>query len=481
MTQSVVAPSTYAQALQALWKQSWPLLLAQGFNIASNMLFGHLFSRAKGEYSRAAYGPSMAFYSLLSILNFTAMPLNIFIMDAVRRSQHQEVGVLFRSAILMSTILAALLSVPFSFVGNAFDAIGNPIGVGAAVNDFFRGIVYTAGLPPILAQNVLRRLLIGLKKPKVSMAMTLVYAVLSAVTAVLASHYDSTPYGFGLASSAAAWLTVLAMAIYLACQKADFLSYELFSCRAHPSQKSCLQIAKKGLYISAIPTVECILFAVFSGLIGREGKTALEAFSAANQYARAIILGAFTSIAAPLGTLMTSHKKAGPSPLKHCYHAGIILGAALALPVLLGALSIPQYLIEPFAGKPAHPQIFNQLLLVMAIGGLIDGALRIPSSGAIRPFNRDARSLVINVSGFSIGFGLILLSHFTGLGPIAMTAALYIGVAIAAVLQSRDVYQAIAATGEEARPLLPTTALTGLGGSDLAEAALEGKHTCQIV
>ncbi len=407
--------------------------------------------------------------SLLSILNFAAMPLNIFIANARTAQQDEKVGCHFRSALLMSVLFAMAFSPFFAFSGTIYDAMGNDAGVGKAINDYCHGIIWTAGLVPMFTQSVLRRLFVGLQKTRVSLGMTVTYALLSIGLSFLASIYDPSPRGFGFASSVSAWLTCLAMFVYLALNKADFGSYQLFAKNVGPNS-DCCHILKKGFLMAASPLIECLLFIIFSGLMGRESKVALEAFSVANQYARIVILGSFAAVASPLGTLMTRYKAASVLVLKNIYHAGLSLSVSLGLFVLIAALiatlSQSRYMIQPFVETTEEAkketEFFNHLLLVIGVGGVLDGGVRIPSAGAIRPFNLDSRSFMINAFGLGFGFGLALLSHFLGLGPVVMTISLYVGIALAGGLQARDVYTAISKTLEqEQQPLIPSTTFLG--------------------
>ncbi|MCX7123340.1 MAG: hypothetical protein NTV32_06730, partial [Gammaproteobacteria bacterium] len=283
-------------------------------------------------------------------------------------------------------------------------------------------------------------------------------ALLSSVTAFIAFKYKPTPAGFGYANSASYWLSLCSILGYLALRD-DFSSYALFQKKGMLEWRHALPHLKKGAYMMASPTLECLLFAIFSGLIGREGQSAAEAFSVANQYARIVILTSFSAVAGPLGTLMMRYSDSNYSKLTACFHAGLTLGICIATPVLILAFAIPFSLIRPFNAHPKNHSLFNQALMVIGAGGVMDGGIRIPSAGAIRSFNRDNRSLVINVSGLSVGFLMAVLSHFFGFGPIAMILGLYLGISIAGLAQAWDVYTAIAAAPQtnpvgEQQPLI---------------------------
>ena len=322
-------------------------------------------------------------------------------------------------------------------------------------------MVYTGGIFPVLSHTVMRRILMGVQRTRISMGMTINHALLSLCTSFLASKYDPSPRGFGYANSASSWLSLLSILGYLAWDR-SFENFGLFKCNAKLAPADRREILKQGALIMPGAALESLFFAIFSGLIGREGKNAAEAFSVANQYARIEIFSSFSSIAGPLGTLMTQHNGPDRSRLKKVFNAGLTLGVIIAAPLLIFSLALPNLLIQPFNAHPDDRSLYQHFLMIFGAGELMDAGIRIPSNGATRPFDRNLRSLVINTAGLGAGFLMAVLSHVFELGPIAMVLGLYMGVSIAALGQAWDVYAAIATPyvrQEEILPLIrhPTT------------------------
>lgn len=433
-----------------LIKQAGPTMLASLTNTAIQCVIARWFGQL-GRAELAASGPISTASSLYASSNGVVFALSIVVARVNRETEPQAVGEYYQAALVLSTSIAIALT-PLAYeMGGVFAALGQSEAVATAINDYFRALVQSGGLIPLLNITALRRFSVGLQKSTLAMAITLSNAGLSTLLSYAAAIYYRTARGFGYAAAASQWLTFIGFMLYFACHP-DFKPYQLWNRTGFRHRQRYWEICTVGLPMMINPLFECIAILILSGLIGRSGPVAAAFYAIANQYARVGIMMANT-LAATIGTLMTStlRNSAGANPAYPLYRwlgLGLGLGTACcSVPLLLGSTIAPQPLIQLFQTEAVTESTASAVLTAVAVGNAFD-VVRIVSNGASRPFpNRNTCNLLINLLSIALGTALAGLSCALGLGgAVGMVIGFYAGVALAAILQTRDVYQSIAQT-----------------------------------
>ena len=439
-----MALSVYRSACKETTKQALPLLASRSIAMALNMWSAILFSQSGQNSSEnhnevIAYGPITVVMMLFSQTNISQTPL-ISLMSG-HAQDIPFVGRYLRPVMIMTALTTLILSPPAAFTGRAFEAMGHGSDVRKIIDDYMQSFLSIGGLFPFLMQGVLNRLFIATNKNKAASYLTLGSAVLSAGSSYLACHEgqgDTRYFGYGYAVSQ--WLSLvggLGYLLYEGWGRDLFKTTDWFD-----SEKYCI-LLKKGVPMTLTPLVESAVFSGLFGIIGRQGPEAAAVLSAANQGALIVIsllwvLGRITN--KQVTFLLKNDQQ--EVKLKSQLYAGITLGeTCLALPFLGMTLAAPTALMHLFGCQVIDAGVSRGISSVMAAGIVVAEAPRITGMMTSRSIQRNAQSLKINLPFLILGLALASVSMAFGAGPATMLSFFYGMLAVASVLQVRDVYK----------------------------------------
>lgn len=215
---------------------------------------------------------AVSFYSALNALVFL---LNNSIQRVIVRAQNgnadlQTVGVYFRQGLLMTAAITIGTSVTAYFTGDLFEFLGATPQVASLVDDYFHAFLRSAGMFPMLAILVERRLMAVIKKPIPATVIVAFNAGLTLTFSLVVLKLEMGMSGFGYALSASNWISFLGFLGNLGLNK-NFVPYSLF--KASPLKElvqldKWYEIAKEGAPVLASNTLECLIVAILSGVVG---------------------------------------------------------------------------------------------------------------------------------------------------------------------------------------------------------------------
>ena len=170
--------------------------------------------------------------------------------ESEKHTHEEEVGSHFRQGLSISCLTAALLSAVAYFTGDYFKWLGHKPEAVSVIDQYFHAFVISGGLFPLLGIVPERQLSSGLKKPRVSTAITLINAALLTGTFYAAFHEKIGPSGFGYGLSLSTWVPFIACLSYFG-WASDFKKFNLFSRCDWVDQKNGKKSGSKAFPISS--------------------------------------------------------------------------------------------------------------------------------------------------------------------------------------------------------------------------------------
>lgn len=360
--------------------------------------------------------------------------------------------------------LAVLLSIPITLLlwngSSLLRLLGQDLELVAMTDRYLKAIAW--GFLPGLGFAVLRSFVAALSRPRPVMLVVFCGTLLNIVAnyGLMFGKFGLPTLGLagiGWASTLSLWSMFIALVIYIA-KQAPFQQYKIFaksSDRPIPAtspkkwqldqepHQIFWEIARIGLPIGGLLTVEAGLFTVVTFLVGYLGPMPLAAHQIALQMAHLsfqMAIGVALATTVRVGQLAGKNNSAG---VRLAGYVGMAIGS-----LCMGSLGLlfwlaPQQIISLYLDNtnPANAEVIalaSQLLGVAAIFQFVDG-IQVTAAGALRGLKDTRIPMLIGfVAYWCIGLttGCILGLWFNG-GAFGLWWGLAIGLAVAAIVLTR--------------------------------------------
>jgi MATE family multidrug resistance protein len=415
-----------------------PLALAQLSQMAMDVTDAALLGGI-GPQALAAGGlGSNIFFTVQIVLQGVLTSVSVTVANARGARAEARVPDIFRSGLLLATLLAAPAFLLMSVAAPLLRLIGESAALADDVGRYL-GVLRWGVPAALLGMGLLRAFL-----PAIGEARLTLYVTLSAVGINFALNYGLIHGAWGLprlgllgsatATAITLWGTALALLATLGLRR----SLRRWIAGGRARRQTVAELLRLGWPVAVTFAIETILFMTTGLLAGLFGAATL----AAHQIALRV---ASTTFMVPLALAQAANVRVGfwigagrPLDARRAGLVAIALGGAFMLGAALMLILTPGSIVRLFL-SPASPAdapataIARTLLSIAAAFQVVDG-LQCVASGALRGL-RDTRGPMLLAAAGYWGVGLpvgCLLAFSAGLGAAGLWWGLAAGLAIVA-------------------------------------------------
>jgi MATE family multidrug resistance protein len=410
-------------------------LMRMGLNFTDTVMAGNLsaLDLASVAIGNAVYLP-FAIFCMATLIS-----LNPVVSEHLGARRFEEIG---KSARQMFW-LVLLLTIPTFFITRNLDIVMKIVGVQPEIipisTDYLKALSW--GLLPLFAYAGVRYFSEGLSVTKPAMYIAAVSLILNVgANYIFMYGWLGIPamgaVGAGYATSLINFFAAVVFISFMAKFK-PFKRFNIFARTKGPDLKVFKELLQVGLPNGASSTMEVLLFASVSVLMGT---LSVEA-SASHQIA---INVAATLFMIPFGLSMAITQRVGFSVgqgsiinARFRGFVGISICALLMTCTAIMLFTIPEKIIAIYTDDPIVSQMSISLLFMAGLFQISDG-LQVGGFGALRGLKDTRIPMFVNffsywIIGFPIGYYLGIVSDF---GPEGLWIGLISGLSVAALLHN---------------------------------------------
>ena len=369
----------------------------------------------------------------------TLVAINPIVSQYLGARKFDEIGMSVRQMLW----LVGLLSIPSFMLVRNLDLLMTLIGVDPEIIPLASGYLKSVswGIPAILAFAGFRYFCDGMAVTRPAMFIALGGLIINIPVDYIFMYGKlglpaQGAIGTGWATTIVQWVSGISMIWFVAKHK-QFKRFHIFAKTKGPDWKYIGEILKVGLPNGASSTMEILLFAAVSLLMG----TLSVAASAAHQIAINI---AATVFMIPLGLSMAISQRvgvaAGQGSISEARFRGFLGTAICSLIMVFTAIlifALPETIVSIYTDDPEVISLAVSLVFFAGLFQLSDG-LQVGGFGALRGLKDTRMPMVFNfvsywVIGFSVGYYVGIIK---GMGPAGLWIGLISGLTVAAVFHN---------------------------------------------
>lgn len=410
-------------------------LLGMGLHFTDTVMAGNLSAL---DLASVAIGNSL-YMPIIVFCMATLIAINPVVSQLLGARKFDEIGKNARQMFW----LAGILALPCFFMIRHVDGLMHLVGITEDIipiaEDYLKACSW--GIFPLLIFAGVRNFSEGLSVTRPAM-----YIMASSIVVNIGANYvlmygklgfpAMGAVGTGYATSVVQFFIAVIFLIFLSRFK-PFKRFHIFTKTRGPEWKYISELLKVGIPNGTSSTMEILLFAAVSLLMG----TFSASIAASHQIAINI---ASIMFMIPFGFSIAISQRVGFSigqgSVKNARfrgYVGITIGVLCTMGTAILLFSIPEPIVRIYTDEPFVIQTATSLIFMAAIFQLSDG-LQVGGFGALRGLKDTTMPMVFNfISYWLIGFPIgYYLGIYTDLGPQGLWIGLIAGLSVAAVLHN---------------------------------------------